>query len=395
MQKPKRGLQNEKFQQKLRKDGSSSLQKSNAYGVRIAKKQVIKGKPINPTVLENKTSIGNINWDNVDSAEYDKLYGYISEQEMDGGIVGGQLIRPKYDSTELEKSIDTRIFELIPNAPAPLPATVLRSIYEDALSRIEDLTKEVQRLNVEVSERDSLIAELESIAEALRIEADNERLKANIANEQRDIANQQISETTIDLQNAIQNSINEAIQRVSLTARVEALLQENESLREQLFGLSAQTAEGAKSGANNGFTVKVNNLDPTDNGITADFKAKTSHNEGSKRDLKNTIEVSNVTTDNKITNIAFTFEGDGIKWFKVKSGATQIEPETTETYQTEFDSEVIGGVKPKKKKKLGVRYWSGKARNFRDLSLKVSVTFADGTKDEVVLTTDLRKNRKG
>lgn len=33
----------------------------------------------------------------------------------------------------------------------------------------------------------------------------------------------------------------------------------NESLREQLFGLSAQTAEGAKSGANNNFTVKVTN----------------------------------------------------------------------------------------------------------------------------------------
>ena len=59
--------------------------------------------------------------------------------------MGGQLIRPKYDSVELEKSIDTRIFELIPNIPAPQPDTVLRSVYNTALEQIDDLTKQLEQ----------------------------------------------------------------------------------------------------------------------------------------------------------------------------------------------------------------------------------------------------------
>ena len=115
--------------------------------------------------------------------------------------------------------------------------------------------------------------------------------------------------------------------------------------------------------------------------------------------MTNTIEVSNVTTDNKITDIAFVFEGKPA-WFTVKSGATSIEPETSETYQCEYDQGVIGGegttagkrggIKPRRRR-IG---WKGKARNYTDLTLKVKVTFADGSMDEVNLSTDLRKNRK-
>ena len=153
------------------------------------------------------------------------------ESDLSDGIISGKLIRPKYNTKELKKSIDTDIFELLPNLAPDLPDTVLRSTYNEALARIDDLTKQLEQANLTINDLNSIIAELESIVEVLRIEVDNEKLKADIAREQSDIANVQIGETTIDLQNAIQNSINEAIQRVSLTARVEALLQENESLR--------------------------------------------------------------------------------------------------------------------------------------------------------------------
>ena len=226
-----------------------------------------------------------------------------------------------------------------------------------------------------------------------RIELENEQLKANIASQQSTISNQQIGETTIDLQNAIQNSINEAIARVSLTARVEALLQENESLREQLFGLAAQTAEGAISGGDNGFTVKVNNGDGDAGQLTADLYAKCSAKDAGSRKMTNTLEVSNVTTDNKITKIEFVFDGEP-KWFTIKAGASSIEPETSETYECNFDNSVIGtskktGIKPKRRR-IG---WNGKGQNHTKLALKVKVTFADASTDEVNISTDLRKNR--
>ena len=320
------------------------------------------------------------------------------QSDLTDGIISGKLVRPKYNTNELKKSIDTDIFELLPNLGPPKEDMVPRPIYQDALDRIDDLTQDILDRDITIGDLTSKVAELQSIIESLEIEINNEKLKANIANEQRDIANQQIGETTIDLQNAIQNSINEAIARVSLTARVEALLQENESLREQLFGLSAQTAEGAISGGDNGFTVKVNNGDGDDSQLSANLWAKTSHNAGSGRTMTNTIEVSNVTTDNKITNIAFVFDGDP-KWFKVKSGASSIEPETSETYECEYDQSVIGGsgtpagkrggISPKRRR-IG---WKGKGQNYTGLSLKVNVTFADGSTDTVTLSTNLRKNR--
>jgi len=322
------------------------------------------------------------------------------ESDLTDGIIAGKLTRPKYNTKELKKSVDTTIFELLPNNAEIGPPMVLRSIYEEALKRIDELNALLERLNITIGERDATIAELQSIIEQLRIELENEQLKANIATQQSEISNVQIGETTIDLQNAIQNSINEAIARVSLTARVEALLQENESLREQLFGLAAQTAEGAISGADNGFTVKVNNGDGDAGQLSADLYAKTSHNQGSSRTLGTTLEVSNVTTDNKITNISFVFDGDP-KWFKVKAGATSIEPESSETYQCEYDQGVIGGSGTSAGKRGGIRPrrrrigWKGKAKNYTGLALKIKVTFADGSTDEVNLSTDLRKNKKG
>lgn len=317
------------------------------------------------------------------------------ESDLTDGIISGKLIRPKYNTKELKKSIDTNIFELLPNLAPDLPDTVLRSTYNEALARIDDLTKQLEQANLTINDLNSIIAELESIVEVLRIEADNEKLKADIAREQADIANQQIAETTIDLQNAIQNSINEAIQRVSLTARVEALLQENESLREQLFGLSAQTAEGAKSGANNNFTVKVTNPANSD----ADIYASTNHNAGSGRVMSNTLEISNVTTDLNITNVAFTFAGEP-DWFKVKKGATTIASESSATYELEYNNDVIGGsgTGPGKRGGLTPRRrrigWKGKATTYKNRTLTVKVTFDNGETDEVTLTAHLRKNRK-
>lgn len=315
------------------------------------------------------------------------------ESDLSDGIISGKLIRPKYNTKELKKSIDTDIFELLPNLAPIGPPMVLESIYRDALLRIDELNALLERLNVTIGERDAKIAELEGFLEQLRIELENEQLKANVANQQSEIANTQIGETTIDLQNAIQNSINEAIQRVSLTARVEALLQENESLREQLFGLSAKTGEGAKSGANNGFTVKVNNGNGDASQQTEDLYAKCSAKDAGSRDMTVTLEVSNITTDNKITNIAFEFDGEPV-WFKVKSGPTSIDTESSVTYETEFDNEVIGTSKKKgitpRRRTIG---WKGKAKNYKGLALIVKVTFADGSTDEVKLTTNLRKNR--
>jgi hypothetical protein len=389
--KKQSGLNNERKVQQILVSGSAVLPQKNSAGVRIARKQ--KRKPLVPMVkgYPDLSDIPSDNYGNLSEA------GLIDTGDYDGGIISGKLVKAKYDNVELRKSIDTTIFELIPQTPVQLPDTVLRSIYNVVTQSVNDLTLEVAILTTEVSTLNSDISELEIVSESLRIEFDNERLKANIAQQQTTVANTQVGETTIDLSNAIQNSTNEAIQRVSLTARNEALLQENDSLREQLFGLSAQTAEGAISGGDNGFTVKVNNGDGDTEQQSEDLWAKASAKDAGSRKMTTTLEVTNVTTDNKITNISFTYDGSPL-WFKVntssRAAASSIEPESSETYECTFDNKVIG---TSKKKGLSPRRrtfgWKGKGQNYKGLSLTVNVTFADGTTDSVKLTTNLRKNR--
>ncbi len=187
------GLKNEQKVQEILEKGSSVLTQKNSAGVRLFK-----------------------------------------ESDLGDGIIGGKLFRPNYNTDELRKSIDTDIFELLPQEVPELPDTVLRSVYDDALSQIDDLTLEVERLNIEIGELSSKISELEIVSESLKIEADNQILKANISEQQSITANEQVGQTTIDLSNAIQNSINEAVERVSLTAR-------NESLQATIRALTRQS----------------------------------------------------------------------------------------------------------------------------------------------------------
>ena len=187
------------------------------------------------TGLKNETQVGKILVSGSSALKQKNEAGVrlFEESDLTDGIIGGKLIRPNYNTSELKKSLDTTIFELLPQEAPELPDTVLRSVYNVVTQSVNDLTLQVQQLTSEVSVLTSKISELEIVSESLRIEVDTQKLKANISEEQAITANKQIATTTIDLQNAIQNSINEAIERVSLTARVEAL-QESFRVQKQL-----------------------------------------------------------------------------------------------------------------------------------------------------------------
>lgn len=189
------------------------------------------------------------------------VYQFDSKNTEDG-IVSGKLLKPKYNDNEIEKSLDIRIFELIPIEAPELPDTVLRSVYNVVTQSVLDLTAEVQRLTTTVSELESKVSGLEIVSESLRVEIDSKELLIEISNNQLEQSNVKVQETTTDLSNAIQKGIAEATQRVSLTARNESLKAEIEALndtitilRDQLYGKSAEAAEGSIVAED--FSVKV------------------------------------------------------------------------------------------------------------------------------------------
>ena len=146
---------------------------------------------------------------------------------VDDGIISGKLQKPKYNIEEIKKTIDIVITELIPPPVEPLPDTVLRSVYNPVTQSVINLTSEVQILNGIVTNLQSKVTELQIVSQSLRIEIDSKELLVATAQNQTTQANSKISTSVVELQNAIQKATNEALQRVSLFARNEALLTEN------------------------------------------------------------------------------------------------------------------------------------------------------------------------
>jgi hypothetical protein len=219
----------------------------------------------------------------------------------DDGILFGKLSKPGYNDGELVKSIDTTIIELIPIEAPILPETVLKSIYDEALLQIDDLTAEVERLNDVVSDLTAKVTELEIVTQSLRVELDGrELLVASTQNDNRQSISK-VQTTIVDLQNSIQKATAESIQRISLTARNETLLNENELLREQLFGKTAKLQEGFR--VTEDFAIRVVNI--ADNTISdLAFNSRPIEN-GVGRWLNGPdIEISNFTNDSVTINFS-------------------------------------------------------------------------------------------
>ena len=231
------------------------------------------------------------------------VYQFDSKNTEDG-IVSGKLLKPKYNDNEIEKSLDIRIFELIPIESPELPDTVLRSVYNVVTQSVLDLTAEVQRLTTTVSELESKVTGLEIISESLRVEVDSKELLIEISNNQLEQSNIKVQETTTDLSNAIQKGIAEATQRVSLTARNESLKTEISALndtitllRDQLYGKSAEVAEGAVVAED--FSIKlVESNEPFVEGLL--YYARSNANNGRGWINGPGIEIENFTA-NQIT----------------------------------------------------------------------------------------------
>ena len=180
---------------------------------------------------------------------------YFMDKNSDDGIISGKLNRAKYDESELKKSIDTVIVELLPIEPPPAEDTVPRRIYNPVTQSVIDLTLEVGRLNVEILDLQAKINELEIVSESLRVEVDAQSIIAATAQNTSEQSNVKIQASVLDLSNAIQKATSEAIQRVSLTARTQALEEQNKAYKEEIDGKAAKIADGHKGAGDVTFKI--------------------------------------------------------------------------------------------------------------------------------------------
>jgi len=175
------------------------------------------------------------------------IYTFDNKAE-NSGIIFGKLTRPIYDEDELVKAVDTQIFELLPPELPPVEDTVPRRIYNPVTQSVIDLTAEVTQLNKTIDDLRAKVVELEIVTESLRIDVDRESLSAATSQNESFQYGTKIQSSITDLQNAIQKATSEAIQRVSLTARIASLEEQNKDYKEKLEGKDAKLAEGSKVG---------------------------------------------------------------------------------------------------------------------------------------------------
>ena len=176
---------------------------------------------------------------------------------LDDGIISGQLIKPRYNEEELLKSIDTTIIELIDILPPITEPTIYVSTFNEATQSIVDLTNTVEDLTTAVLNLNGKVKELEIITQSLVVELDARNLTVAVVENQTQVITSKIETTIGDLQNSIQKATAESIQRVSLSARNNALLQETELLREQL--ISANTTISDRNNTINQLNISLAN----------------------------------------------------------------------------------------------------------------------------------------
>jgi hypothetical protein len=163
------------------------------------------------------------------------------------GVISGKLVKPKYNEVELVKSIDTRIFELLPPEPPPFDDRVPRPIYNEATQSVIDLTAQVVTLNRTVLDLRAKVQDVEIVSESLKVQLDLKDLNLAASQNQTGQLTTKISSTITELQNSIQKGTSEAIQRVSLYARNQSLEQELSALRIAASAKEQSIAAGAVS----------------------------------------------------------------------------------------------------------------------------------------------------
>ncbi len=146
---------------------------------------------------------------------------HLATNKKDGESVGFLEV-PKYINKEVEKALDVEVDELVRNRK-DLPDVVLRSLYDESLATIASQSLEIENLETNVQD---LTADLI----AMTADRDNQReLRISAELSLAELENlyialsDQFKDTVIELQKAIERSTQEAIERVSLEARFEAI----------------------------------------------------------------------------------------------------------------------------------------------------------------------------
>ena len=256
-------------------------------------------------------------------------HNYFAEQMKDvngsmDGEISGKLRRPKYDEEQLLLAIDTEIDELIPDKPKDLPDVVLRSDYDALQAQLDACLAREAELRRQLADAQAKISELESEIAGLKAELDASKLRIAVAENSAEAAADKFAQTSIDLQQAIQKSVAEAIERVSLEAQVEGLVAQKEALIQQVDSLENQVAGQAAALASGGEQAGgtfITNVTPVSEQGEPTLKYYSSKKGSKGTGWKNGPNIEVLNLKEEPITISFSKAGD-VGWLQLPAGGT-------------------------------------------------------------------------
>jgi predicted nucleic acid-binding Zn-ribbon protein len=171
----------------------------------------------------------------------------VDDVNVASSLIFKNLSKDKYDIEEVKKAIDLEITELKPVLPTTSSAKVDLVDYQNALSTIDDLRIQVESLQNQIAGLNGTIGTLNGEIESIT----NEKLSLEQVNDalvnQLNTLSDTIDEFALQIQNAVQKSVDESILRASLQAQnsgfkaqIEALIKQIDSLNSIIEGLQSQ-----------------------------------------------------------------------------------------------------------------------------------------------------------
>jgi hypothetical protein len=338
-------------------------------------------------------------------------YGVTSvhENNVASSLVFKELTKPKYDNDELIKAIDLNIKELKPDIPKPNLDLVPKLIYDAEVVTNEDLRKQVSNLTTEISTLNTTITDLKAqvqseINNKLAIEQSNDALVNQL-----NTLTQTIDDFALQIQNSLQKSVEEGILRASLQsqntgfkAQIQALIKQIDSLNSIIEGLQSQLgavqnqqaivqgtqAQAMAAGADVINDVAIVKLEPKEDANALDLWARFSANGDNQ--WKNGKKLSITNNDKQPITVAITTTNPkNREFYKIPTKSFTIDAGQQKDVEFTLDSNAVGDLDSRKKG----GWFNGKSHSaeYKDGSLKVTITRSDGTAKSKEYTTGFGK----
>lgn len=186
------------------------------------------------------------------------------------------LKKPRYNNEELKKAIDVTVDELVPPSKRKRLDLVPRERFDAVVVANDELNEELAALGEQLSALETEISELENQIEQAEITTDEARLAQSVAENRAAALQDQFQQLNADFREALQKSIQEGINKLSLQSQNDGLRAEVNALRTDLAILQATTeglegrlegrdAEVAAGADLLGTTTTIRNLQPNPN----------------------------------------------------------------------------------------------------------------------------------